>query len=150
MMQMFIGGEEVVCSNQMTVTEELLATSSTVLNNCYPKSWETNQDYVSNFYYPLDYSLFELYQNNNLVFAGVVKNTGEISLNPFEPKYCSLQVLDFKTLLSEGETLEFVISNKTITEAIQRDSQWGQSNVKICLMWLLYLHYIFVFLLMNI
>lgn len=120
MIQMFIGGEEVVCSNEMTVTEELLATSSTILNNCYPKSWETNQDYVSNFYYPLDYSLFELYQNGNLIFAGLVKNTGEISLNPFEPKYCSLQVLDFKTLLSEGETLEFVISNKTITEAIQQ------------------------------
>lgn len=30
-----------------------------------------------------------------------------------------MQILDFKTLLSEGETLDFVISNKTITEAIE-------------------------------
>lgn len=30
-----------------------------------------------------------------------------------------MQILDFKTLLSEGETLDFVINNKTITEAIE-------------------------------
>ena len=56
---------------------------------------------------------------NNLLFSGLVKNSGNISLRPTEPKYCSLQILDFKTLLSEGETLDFVISNKTVLEAIQ-------------------------------
>lgn len=53
-----------------------------------------------------------------LLFCGIVKNSGEISLNPRDPKYCSLQILDFKTLLSEGDMLDFVISNKTVEEAI--------------------------------
>lgn len=52
------------------------------------------------------------------VFSGIVKNTSDISLNPRDPKYCSIQVLDNKTLLSEGDTLDFVISNKTILQAI--------------------------------
>lgn len=55
-----------------------------------------------------------------LIFAGIVKNTGNISLNPREPHYCSLEILDFKTLLSEGETLDFVINNKTVSEAIEQ------------------------------
>lgn len=53
------------------------------------------------------------------IFSGIVKNTADISLNPREPKYCSLQILSYKTLLSEGDTLDFVISNKTINEAIE-------------------------------
>lgn len=54
----------------------------------------------------------------NLLFSGIVKNTGDISLNPPDPKYCSLQILDFKTLLSEGDMLDFVINNKTVSQAI--------------------------------
>ena len=54
----------------------------------------------------------------DLIFSGIVKNTNDISLNPREPKYCSLEILDYKTLLSEGDTLDYVISNKTILEAI--------------------------------
>ena len=56
---------------------------------------------------------------NDLIFSGIVKNTSDISLNPREPKYCSLEILDYKTLLSEGDTLDFVISNKTILGAIE-------------------------------
>lgn len=119
MIQMFINDEEVVSNKNFTISEEILATSSTILNNCYPKTWENDKDYVSKFYYPKDYSLCRILKNNSLIFAGIVKNSGDISLNPFEPKYCSLQILDFKTLLSEGDILEFVISDKTITEAIQ-------------------------------
>lgn len=52
------------------------------------------------------------------IFSGMVKNTSDISLNPRMPKYCSLEILDYKTLLSEGDTLDFVIYNKTILEAI--------------------------------
>ena len=52
------------------------------------------------------------------IFSGMVKNTSNISLNPREPKYCGLEILDYKTLLSEGKTLDYVISNKTILEAI--------------------------------
>lgn len=55
---------------------------------------------------------------DDIIFSGMVKNTSDISLNPRYPKYCSLEVLDYKTLLSEGDTLDFVIYNKTILEAI--------------------------------
>jgi len=119
MIQMFIGDEEVVCSKEFTIKEEMLSTSSTILNNCYPKSWEATKDYVNNFYYPQDYSKFRLLKNGNLIFCGIVKNTGNISLNPREPKYCSLQILDFKDFLSNGETLDFVINEKTIEEALE-------------------------------
>lgn len=118
MIQAFINGIEVVSDKDFTIKEEFLNTSSTILNNCYPKSWEEEKDYVNNFFFPKDYSSCQIYQNNNLIFAGIVKNSGEISLRPTDPKYCSLQILDYKTLLSEGQTLDFVISNKTIEEAI--------------------------------
>ena len=119
MIQIFINNEEVVCDKNINISEEILATSSTILNNCYPKSWENSKDYNSKFYYPKDYSKCKILMNDNLIFAGIVQNTGNISLNPRYPHYCNLQILDFKTLLSEGETLDFVISNKTIQEAIE-------------------------------
>lgn len=119
MIQMFINNEEVVSNKEFVITEEMLATSSTILNNCYPKSWEENQNYTNNFYYPKDYSKCKILKDNQLIFCGVVKNSGNISLNPRYPHYCSLQILDFKTFLSEGETLDFVISNKTIYQAIE-------------------------------
>ena len=48
--KMFIDDEEVVCNNLIEINEEMLSTSSTILNNCYPKSWEETHDYVNNFY----------------------------------------------------------------------------------------------------
>lgn len=117
-MKILINNEEVVCDKNFTINEEMLATSSVTLNNVYPKSWENTKDYVSNFYYPKDYSKCKIYDGEDLIFCGVVKRTGNISLNPRYPHFCNLQVLDFKTFLSEGETLNFVISNKTIAEAI--------------------------------
>ena len=119
MIKMYIDNEEVVSNKEFTISEEMLSTSSTILNNCYPASWETDHDYVSRFYYPKDYSKCKIYDNDNLIFCGLVKNSGDISLNPRYPKYCSLQILDFKTLLSEGDMLDFVISDKTVVEAIQ-------------------------------
>jgi hypothetical protein len=119
MIQMYINDEEVVSNKDFTIVEEMLATSSTILNNCYPKTWEEDHDYVSRFYYPKDYSLCKILKDNALIFAGCVKNSGNISLRPQDPKYCALQILNFKTFLSEGETLDFVISNKTINEAIE-------------------------------
>jgi len=67
----------------------------------------------------LNYNHFPEIIEKDTIFSGIVKNTSNISLNPREPKYCSLQILDYKTLLSEGKTLDFVISNKTIKEAIE-------------------------------
>ena len=55
-----------------------------------------------------------------LLFCGIARNTGEISLNPRYPHYCSLQVLDFKDFLSQGETLDFVLTNITVADAIQQ------------------------------
>jgi hypothetical protein len=119
MIQMFINNEEVVSNQNISILEELLNTSSTILNNCYPLSWETTKDYVSNFYFPQDYSTCEIYNDNNLIFAGIVKNSAEISLRPTEPKYCSLQILDYKTLLSEGQCLDIVIPEDTIQNQIE-------------------------------
>ena len=118
-MKMYIDNTEVVCDKNITITEEMLSTPSVILNNVFPKAWDTDKDYVSRFYFPKDYSRFTMYDDEeNLIFAGVVKNTGHIELNPRYPHYASVQVLDFKTFLSEGETLDFVINNKTILEAI--------------------------------
>lgn len=62
--KMFIGSEEVVSNKEFTINEEMLSASSTILNNCYPASWEESKDYVSNFYYPKDYSKFILGKGN--------------------------------------------------------------------------------------
>ena len=62
--KMFIGGEEVVSNQEFTITEEMLSASSTILNNCYPQSWENTKDYSSNFYFPKDYSKFILGKGN--------------------------------------------------------------------------------------
>lgn len=83
-----------------------------------PKSY-TGINYV-NIYDDLK-TLIEIYyywKNYDVLFAGIVKNSGDISLKPTNPKYCSLQILDYKTFLSESDTLDFVISDKTIAEAI--------------------------------
>ena len=123
MIKILIDNEEVVCDN-FSINEEILSTSSTILKNCYPKSWEATHDYVNDFYFPKDYSKCKILDVNGedetLIFCGVVKNTGNISLNPRDPHYVDLQILDFKTLLSEGETLDFVINDKTIPEAINQ------------------------------
>ena len=92
-MKIYINNEEVLCSNVLEITEEMLQTSSTILDNCYPKSWEANHDYISQFYFPPDYSKCKIYQGEELIFCGLVKNTGSIELNPREPHYCSLQIL---------------------------------------------------------
>lgn len=120
MIRVYINDEEVTFNKNIQIKEEILATSSTILDNCYPISWEDDKDYVSRFYLPKDYSRCEFYDNDELIFAGVIKNTGNITLNPRYPKYCKLQVLDFKTFLSEGMTLDFVIANKTVKEAIEQ------------------------------
>lgn len=119
-MEILINNEQVVCSNKLTIKEEMLNTSSTILNNCYPLSWESTKDYTQ-YYYPEDYSKCVIYDDNgNLLFCGVAKRTGNISLNPRQFHGCDIQILDFKTFLSEGETLDFVIKDKTVLEAIEQ------------------------------
>lgn len=120
MIKMYLNNDEVVASNDFTIREPLLSTPSVILNNVMPKTWDDNKDYVSQFYYPLDYSKLIIEDDGGTTyFTGLVKNTGNISLNPRYPKYTNIQALGFKTLLSEGDTLDFVIYNKTILEALQ-------------------------------
>ena len=124
LLKVLINEEEVICNKDFTIKEEMLNTPSVILNNVYPKAWETAKDYTTNFYHPQDYSKCKILdvdgEDETLLFCGVVKNSGNISLNPREPHYSTLQILDFKTFLSEGETLDFVIANKTILEAIEQ------------------------------
>ena len=124
MIRMFLNNDEILASNDFTIKEPLLSTPSVILNNVMPKTWDSTKDYISNFYYPLDYSILTIgeYVGGVLTttyFTGLVKNTGNISLNPRYPKYTSVQALGFKAFLSEGDTLDFVIYNKTILEALQ-------------------------------
>lgn len=118
-MRIFINNEEVVCKNDIQIKEKMLSTSSTILKNCYPLSWETTKDYTQ-FWFPLDYSKCLIYDGDDLIFCGVAKNTGNVSLNPREFHGIDIQVLDFKDFLSSGETLNYVITGKTITEAINQ------------------------------
>lgn len=119
-MKILINNQEVLCNKDFKIEEDMLSTSSVILENVFPASWDLTKDYTSNFYYPPDYSKCLIYDDDeNLIFCGVVKNTGNISLNPRQPHYCNLQILDFKMFLSEI-VLDFVITNKTITEAIQQ------------------------------
>ena len=101
MIKILINEEEVVSASTLTIKEEMLSTSSTILKNCYPKSWETDKDYVSRYYFPKDYAKCEIYdvdgEDETLIFCGCVKNTGNISLNPRDPHFVDLQILDFKT-----------------------------------------------------
>lgn len=119
MLRILINGEEVVTGQNISIKEEFLSTSSFILKGVYPKSWENDRDYTSRFYFPQDYSKCLIYFDDQLIFEGVVKNSGNISLNPREPHTCDLQVLSYKTFLSEGSTLDFVIANKSVEEAIQ-------------------------------
>ena len=119
MIKVYINNEEVLCDKNIVIKKEMLNTSSTILNNVYPKSWETAHDYTTNYYYPLDWGQCKIYNDETLLFSGIVKNTGNISLNPREPHYSSIEVLGYETFLSESDTLDFVIADKTIQEAIE-------------------------------
>ena len=140
MLHLYIANEEVVCDKEISIVEQLKNTNTTILNNCYPLSWEQDKDYVSRYYIPKDYSLFKITkdtasylatesldtlttENNNklvvsgtqsTIFIGVVKRSKAMDLKPQMPHYATLQVLDFKTFLSEGDLLNFVIDSMTI------------------------------------
>ena len=120
MFQIFIDNEEVVCEFQFEIKEEFMNPSSIELYKVYPKSWKGTDKLLTNYYYPDDYSKCKILKDGELYFVGIVKNSADMELNPFKPHYCSLQILDPSTLLSEGTTLDYVISNKTVKEAIEQ------------------------------
>ena len=51
-MKMYIDGTEVLCDKNITITEEMLSTPSVILNYVFPKSWDDDKDYTSQFYFP--------------------------------------------------------------------------------------------------
>lgn len=57
---------------------------------------------------------------NNLIFSGLIKNSGNINLNPRYPHYSTLQALDYSTLLSEGDMLNYVLEGMKISEVITK------------------------------
>ena len=60
-MKITIDNEEVLCDKNFTIEEEMLNTSSVILNNVYPATWEQDKDYTSRFYYPKDYSKCKIF-----------------------------------------------------------------------------------------
>lgn len=118
MFQIFIDNEEVVCESEFTIKEEFMNPSSIELSKVYPKAWKGTNKLLDEYYFPEDYSRCKILRNGELYFVGIVKNTADMELNPFKPHYCSVQILDPSTLLSEGTTLDYVINNKTVKEAI--------------------------------
>lgn len=119
MFKIYIDDVEVKCDNQFDIEEEFMNPSSIILTNVYPASWSVD-DLLNNYYFPEDYTKCKIYKDDVLYFVGIVKNSADMELNPLKPHYCSLQILDPSTLLSEGTTLDYVIANKTVTEAINQ------------------------------
>lgn len=66
-------------------------------------------------------TLSELYfpQKTDLIFSGVVKNSGNINLNPRYPHYSTLQLLDYKTFLSECDNLNYVLQSQSVFSCIK-------------------------------
>lgn len=120
MFQFFINDEEVICDSNFEISEEFMNPSSIELTNVYPKSWKGTNKLLEDYYYPEDYSKCKVLKNGELFFIGIVKNTADMQLNPFKPHFCSVQILDPSTLLSEGITLDYVIVDKTVSEAIMQ------------------------------
>lgn len=118
MFQVFIDNEEMVCESDFTIKEEFMNPSSIELYKVFPKSWKGTNKLLDEYYFPEDYSKCKILKDGELYFTGIVKNTADMELNPFKPHYCSVQILDPSTLLSEGTTLDYVIANKTVEEAI--------------------------------
>lgn len=93
---------------------------------CYRKSDRVKglYDTVNDIFYTPAGGVFTygsiVIPERTLLFCGIARNTGEISLNPRYPHYCSLQVLDFKDFLSQGEYLDFVLTDITVEDAIKK------------------------------
>lgn len=230
-MNIYIDNEEVLCDKNLIIEEQLATSDAVILNNVFPKTWETDKDYVSRFYMPKDYSSclitdgtsendwdlknniytkeyrqitnkliyeetseinyvrvipgktykiqtcnyksssymyefdsldvesepinswvvpngfewftitaeghyiattsaidenkqikivdFKLHTTDNVLFSGYIKNSGNISLNPRDPHYSTLQALDWCNLLSEGDLLNYVMPSMKVSDALK-------------------------------
>ncbi len=120
MFQIFVNDEEVVCENEFNIEEEFMNPSSVILSKVYPKKWKGTDKLLTDYYFPQDYTKCKILKDGELFFTGIVKNSADMNLNPYKPHFCSLQIIDPSTLLSEGKILDYVIADKTVTEAINQ------------------------------
>src|SRR5574344_17784 len=135
-MKIFINNEQIVCENNIKIKEEILNTSSTILNKCYPLSWKNTNNFATGYYYPKDYSKCIIYDdNNNIIFCGIVKRTGNINLNPKYPHYCDLEISDFRFVLGNIQILNpddiigaYSTQDKTAYDVLQYLSSISQSK----------------------
>lgn len=111
MIKMLINEEEVVSNKQFTINEEMLSTSSTILNNCYPKSWEDTKDYVNNFYYPLDYSKFKLEEGD---FLHGNTQFSELNVNEINPSFETNVEKEFKSIGVDGKSYQATRDGKNL------------------------------------
>lgn len=86
MIKILINNEEVVCNNNISIKEEMLSTSSTILKNCYPKSWENDKNYTSRYYFPQDYSKCKIINDEPIDFEIVGETTQTGTPTPDSPK----------------------------------------------------------------
>jgi hypothetical protein len=133
MIKMLINEEEVVSNKEFTINEEMLSTSSTILNNCYPKSWEDTKDYVNNFYYPLDYSKFKLeegdFLHGNTQFA-------ELNASGINPSFETNVEKEFKSIEIDGKSYQATSTdpvspspdNPSEIENVKGKNLWDNSN----------------------
>lgn len=84
-LKILVNNEEVVCNNNLQIKEEMLSTSSTILKNCYPKTWEATKDYVSNYYFPKDYSKCKIIEETEINYEIVGSTTQDGTPTPASP-----------------------------------------------------------------
>ena len=123
-MKITINNEEVLCNKDFTIQEEMLNTSSVILNNVYPKTWEQDKDYVSRFYYPPDYSKCKIF---NEIYHPEEKSTASgtnFTLNnvDLDKEY---YVEDLKGQTSQNGT-------PTPTSPVPINTTTGRQDVIVC------------------
>lgn len=105
-MKIYINGVEVVCDSDITIEQEFKNTSSVILNNVYPKSWEVDHDYVSNFYFPPSYSICTIYNEEAPILPSAYQEVDYIQSS-------GTQYIDTGMKLTENSGVELKISDLT-------------------------------------
>ncbi len=132
MIRFFIENEEIVCSNKIKITEEMLTVSSTILNNCYPLSWEKDKDYVSKFYIPKDYSKCSIYDYDKVFFDKLLQPIYGKSIQNKEPSIDNPQeIKTIKGILNLFDTKlfgNFTASLKYINITLKANTTYTMSS----------------------
>lgn len=114
------GGGKYVCetdSLNIDVTTDRL--QYIYINGSAPFTIKPTKNYIV-WDNTMEITTIKTVNESDLLFSGVVKNSGNINLNPRYPHYATLQILDYETFLNEGDTLKFVLERQTISSALQK------------------------------